>query len=335
MANKVVAYNSGTVTAYGTKYGNNEVGTVSNDYRVNNGGLTWYNSPEYGNNYLMVANSYELGYSTQGNAKPLFWVAASDADFLSLVNKLHDRKGQSAFNDVASAITWVNASNKYYLINTPQSFVSTNLALHLDAGNASSYPGSGSTWTSLVNGYTGTLGAGVGYSSSNGGVLTFNGASNAFVDFYSSASALSAATNNISIEAWYQTNNNRPGILRTGLSSLGFVFGYFSGTGTAWKVTKYGVVDISAGSIPQNTAWHQVVLTYSSTAGVKIYIDGALSGSAVANTSNIRAGNEFSIGKSEVTQHNGSIGIFRWYSAVLSASDVLQNYNANKSRYGL
>lgn len=335
MANKVVAYNSGTVTAYGTKYGNNEVGTVSNNYRVNNGGLTWYNSPTYGNDYVMIANSYDLGYSTQGNAKPLFWVASGDANFLSLVNKLHDRKGQSAFDTVANAITWVNASNKYYLLNQPTAYVTSNLTLHLDAGNATSYPGSGSIWTSLVNGYTGTLGAGVGYSSSNGGVLTFNGASNAFVNMYGSASALSSITNNISVEAWYQSNNNFPGILRTGLSSSGFVFGYFSGTGTSWKVTKYGVVDLSTGTIPQNTAWHQVVLTYSSTTGTRIYIDGALSGTANANTTNIAAGSEFSIGKSESVQLNGSMGIFRWYSAVLSASDVLQNYNATKSRYGL
>ena len=216
--------------------------------------------------------------------------------------------------------------------------VTSGLAIHLDAGNASSYPGSGTTWTSLVNSYTGSMGTGVGYSASNGGVITFNGASTAFVNMYTSASALvTAATNNFSIEAWYQSNNNFPGIMRTGSGSNGFVFGYFSTTGTAWKVTKYGRVDLSAGTIPQNTSWHQAVLTYSSTTGVRVYIDGALSGTAVNNNTNLRGGSSFSIGKGESTSymHNGSIGIFRWYSAVLSASDVLQNFNANRSRYGI
>jgi len=78
MSNKVVAYNSGSVTAYGTKYGNLEVGTVANDYRKNTGGLTWYNSPNFGNDYVMISNTYDLGLSTQGNAKPLFWVATND-----------------------------------------------------------------------------------------------------------------------------------------------------------------------------------------------------------------------------------------------------------------
>ena len=88
--------------------------------------------------------------------------------------------------------------------------VTTGLVLNLDAGNASSYPGTGTTWTSLVNGYTGSMGTGVGYSASNGGVITFNGASTAFVDLYTSASALVATTNNFSVEAWYQSNNNFP-----------------------------------------------------------------------------------------------------------------------------
>ena len=36
--------------------------------------------------------------------------------------------------------------------------ITSGLVLHLDAGNTSSYPGSGTTWTDLsVNGYNGTL----------------------------------------------------------------------------------------------------------------------------------------------------------------------------------
>ena len=213
--------------------------------------------------------------------------------------------------------------------------VTSGLAIHLDAGNVASYPGSGTTWTSLVNSYTGSMGTGVGYSASNGGVITFNGATTSYVNLYGSASAVVAATNNFSIEAWYQSNNNFPGILRTGLGNRGFVFGYFSTTGTAWKVTKYGLVDLQAGTIPQNTSWHQAVLTYSSTTGVRVYIDGALSGTAVNNNSNLIGGNEFSVGRSESVRLNGSMGIFRWYSAVLSASGVLQNFNANRSRFGI
>jgi hypothetical protein len=214
-------------------------------------------------------------------------------------------------------------------------YVTTGLQMYMDAGNPASYPGSGTTWTSLVNGYTGSMGTGTGYSASNGGVITFNGLATSYVNMYGSASALVSASNNISVEAWYQSNNNFPGIVRTGLGNRGFVFGYFSTTGTAWKVTKFGVVDLNAGAIPQNTAWHQVVLTYSNTTGARVYIDGALSSPTSANTSNMIAGNEFSIGRSENVVLNGSMGIFRWYNTVLSASDVSQNFDADRSRYGI
>ena len=117
MSNKIVAYNSGSATIYGTKYGNHEVGTASNDYRANTGGLKWYNSPSYGNDYLMISNTYDLGFTTQGNAKPVFWVATNDSDFLDIVNKLHDNHGTPPLGTVTDAINWVNASNKYYLIN--------------------------------------------------------------------------------------------------------------------------------------------------------------------------------------------------------------------------
>ena len=219
-------------------------------------------------------------------------------------------------------------------VTTPD-YVSTGLQMYLDAGNSSSYPGSGTTWTSLSGSFTGTLGTGVTYSSSNGGVMNFSGATTAFVSL--SASSLASLTNNFSVEAWYQSNNNHPEIIANGSGGNGFVLGYFSTNPTNWKTTKYGVVDIYIGAIPQNTAWHQVVLTYSSTTGTRVYVDGNLSGSS-ANTTNLYVGSStFSIGKGESTSymHNGSIGIVRFYNTVLSATDVSQNFSANRSRYGI
>ena len=214
-------------------------------------------------------------------------------------------------------------------------YVTTGLSVYLDAGNLASYPGTGTTWTSLVNSYTGTLQAGVTYSSSNGGIMSFNGGSTATVNMVNSAFA--ALTNNFSVEFWYNSTNYHPGLVANGSGANGFVFGYYSGASplNSWKVTKYGVIDIYIGSIPQNTAWHQAVVTYSSTAGVVVYVDGASNGTS-ANTTNLAAGSTtFNIGRSEGNYHNGGIGIVRMYNVVLSASDVLQNFNNDRSRYGI
>ena len=338
MAKYDVIYNTGSNITGTTQSNHLAFATGSPDYSL----AGWVAGVADDSSYLFVSNSTDLsltgrsagaGASTIEANRPTFWKTndQTDAEVLRVINKLPQRPQN--YTDATAALAWARGSSYYTVYG--DNFVTAGLALHLDAGNSASYPGSGTTWTSLVNGYTGTLGAGVGYSSSSGGVLTFNGASNASVDMYASASSLLNSTNNISIEAWYQSNNNFPGIVVTGQSSSGFVLGYYSGTGTSWKVTKYGVIDLNAGAIPQNTAWHQVVLTYSSTTGARIYVDGALSTPTSANTSSLSRGDRFFIGKSEAVQLNGSMGIFRWYTTVLSAADVLQNYNANRLRFGI
>ena len=222
---------------------------------------------------------------------------------------------------------------------TTSSIVSTNLLLHLDAGNSASYPGSGSTWTNLVSaGMKGSLGAGVTYSAADGGSLAFNGGPTAVVTI-TTASTVTSITNNITIETWYKASTRQPRLVATGAGSNGFCFGYFSTTGTAWKVSKYGKVDLSAGTIPSNTStWHQAVLVYSSTEGTSVYIDGALSGStSPVNTATIIASAPATmyIGRVETTYHSGNISVVRIYNKVLSASEIQQNFNANRSRYGL
>ncbi len=53
--------------------------------------------------------------------------------------------------------------------------VTDGLVFAVDAGSTRSYPGSGTTTTSLVGSATGTLNNGVGFTSSFGGGFTFDG----------------------------------------------------------------------------------------------------------------------------------------------------------------
>ena len=332
------AYNTGTTINGTTQVGTLAVGTTSLDYSTNPGGVKWWMGPDEELGYVIAksvpSNSQTTPVGVNASVGFERSTSLTDNSFIDLANIITNQ----GFTGATQASTWLTANGYWNSYASTPSYVTSGLSLHLDAGNVASYPGTGTTWTSLVGGYTGSTGTGVGYSSSNGGVLTFNGATTAFVNMYTSArSIVTGATNNFSIECWYQSNNNRPEIAATGAGSNGWVFGYFASTGTAWKVTKYGVTDLSGGVIPQNTSWHHAVLTYSSTTGTRVYIDGSLSGTAIANTQNLAGGSSFSIGKGESTSymHNGNIAIFRWYSSVLSASDVSQNFNADKTRFGL
>jgi hypothetical protein len=211
------------------------------------------------------------------------------------------------------------------------SIVTTGLILHLDAGNASSYPGSGTTWTDLSpSAKDGTI-TGATYSAADGGALSFTSTNKVEV---TSASAIWGLSNNITSEVWYTSTNYQPQLMSTGVSNRGFNFGRFTTNPTKFKVTKYNVVDIYKGDIPQNTNWHQAVVTFSSTAGVNVYVDGILSES-LANNNNLATGTRLTIGQAESGYHSGNISIVRMYNVALSASQVLQNFNANRSRYGI
>lgn len=210
-----------------------------------------------------------------------------------------------------------------------------NLVLYLDAGNTSSYPGSGTTWTDLSpSAKNGTLNIGVSYSATSGGSLVFNGTNGNVA--VATANVITGITNNVSAEVWYKSNNLTPRLLNTGVSSQGFNFGYFSpAQATKYKVTKYGVIDLFVGNIPQDNNWHQAVLTYSNVGGTSVYVDGALSENT-ANNANITAGSStVTIGQSEGGFLSGSIGIVRMYNIALTPTQVSQNFNADRGRYGI
>jgi hypothetical protein len=214
-------------------------------------------------------------------------------------------------------------------------YVTSGLVLNFDAGNTLSYPGSGTTWTDTASNKTATLGSGVTYSSSNGGVMAFTALGGATISGFTSLS------NNFTVECWYSSSDNHPSLFNAGtIGSVGFMMGYYSGASPAnsWKTTKYGVVDIYIGSIPQNTNWHQVTYTYSSTAGVAVYVDGVQSGSTYTGTgytSNLSTSTTDIIGHGENGYHNGSIGSFRMWNTVLSSTQVAQNFSAVRSKYGV
>lgn len=101
-------------------------------------------------------------------------------------------------------------------------------------------------------------------------------------------------------------------------------------SGNQIKLTKYGVVDITAGTFPADTNWHHLSVVYSG-AGVSVYIDGTVSGTN-ANTANFAAcTGSLGIGGPEV-QFNGDIDEVAVWSRALSAAEVLQLYRRGINR---
>ena len=228
----------------------------------------------------------------------------------------------------------ITIANDYVM---PTSYVTSGLVLNFDASVTGSYPGTGTSWTDTASSKVGTMGTGVTYSSSNGGVMAFNGTTNAVVTI----AGFTSLSNNFTLECWYQSTNNHPELWQSGvIGSIGFMMGYYSSSSPAnsWKATKYSVVDIYIGSIPQNTNWHQVTYTYSSTAGVSVYVDGVQTGTTYTGTSannNLSTSTTNKIGLGESGNHNGNIGSIRMWNTVLSSTQIAQNFAVVRSKYGI
>jgi hypothetical protein len=207
--------------------------------------------------------------------------------------------------------------------------------MNLDAGNTSSYPGSGTTWTDLIGGNNGTLTNGPTYSGANGGSIIFDGnndyattSSSVLPSPNSSPLTLEAVCMNTSGSGWQTVLGTHSSFTQIGFNGTTFYFGRNGGGGN--------LLVSSGATVPINT-WCHIVMTYDGSLGYG-YLNGSFitSGNIGSNsqTNGVSLLSTFtSASPSEVFA--GRIAIARVYNRALSASEVLQNYNALRGRYGI
>ena len=210
--------------------------------------------------------------------------------------------------------------------------ITKDLVLYLDAGNVNSYPGSGTTWTDL-SGFnrTGTLVNGPTYDSGNGGSLLFDGTND-----YVSGSLSSINIWTMSI--WYLSKNISSAVVYypfscTAATGLGFGGTFGAATENRWFFFDgTNVFSNSNTSVVINT-WYNLVVTKTSTS-YNLYTNGNLS---MSGTGVDLTYTQYALGAraDNVWFVNGNIAQALIYNRVLSATEVLQNYNIQKVRFGL
>lgn len=222
--------------------------------------------------------------------------------------------------------------------NSP-SVVTNGLVLCLDAGNTKSYAGTGTTWTDLSrNSNNGTLTNGPAFSVTNLGSIVFDGTDD-YVDI-ANASSLNISTY-ITLEAWiYPTKNS--GIQNViSKSSNGQNTGYiYPRTDAGWSSATFylhtGSWATLTASWPSLSAWHHTAGVYDG-AKMYIYINGGLAASQVKTGTITTNTNSLILGQQPgfTEFYGGRISTGRVYNRALAAPEILQNYNATKSRFGL
>jgi len=230
------------------------------------------------------------------------------------------------------------------------SIVTSNLNLCLDANNLKSYPGSGTLWTDLTsNSFNGTLTVGQSYSWSSvgGGSIVFDGIDD--VVTLPDTNYPAVWSDPLSLEIWI----NVPGAATwSNGSTIGNIIlrGTYTGHIGIGRVTTDNVVTFSvrgdtAQSLPLATigrdSWYQIVGTWNGSIAT-IYVNGAfkqasspITHTGVPEVATWRIGDNSAFGGNVGNFFNGYISNVKMYKKTLSESEVLQNYNALRGRFGL
>lgn len=219
--------------------------------------------------------------------------------------------------------------------------VTDGLVLAVDPSNLVSYE-NGSTTTYQLTGSAnnGTLYNGTGYLPNNGGIWEFDG-TNDYIEF---TSGISTPTANLTSVTWvkldsYLAQNSTIGIHPDGGANGGFRIYAISPTSMGvWMRNSGGgapSISTSTNGIPLNE-WTQITFVNNNGVG-KIYRNGVEVVSGTFSTTPVALNNvnawisRFSGGGYYI---DGKVGSTMLYNKALTQQEVLQNYNAQKARFG-
>ena len=203
--------------------------------------------------------------------------------------------------------------------------VTSGLSLCLDAANKVSYPGSGTSWYNLSGTIqSGSLKNGPTFSSANLGTIVFDG-----TDDYVTTSFATTSGQAVSYCGWvYSTESTAT--YKNFVDSL-------SESPMIWWNTS-GQIEFDATRYTTTTVYRNqwVYVSLSKPAGnssASYYVNGVLVGTGTAYTTLVSTPTLFNRGAAQTWKGNGAV--VQIYNRALSATEVLQNYNATKTRFGL
>jgi hypothetical protein len=229
--------------------------------------------------------------------------------------------------------------------STPAVPVTTNLRLYFDPSNSSSYSGTGTTVNDLSgNGLSGTM-SNVSFTDP---YFSYNGSSSEIS--VPDNALLEPGSGDWTIEFWVNhsviSGASRILIGKTdGGGSTDWGYGLRTGPlgNTFMEIGNGGATTVKT---PETTlsinTWYQVVGVWTNVASnsLALYVNGSLIGSnshsftSIKNTTSPLYIGSFNGGQFPQWL-NGRMGVVRIYDKSLTGSEILQNFNADKSKYGL
>jgi hypothetical protein len=230
--------------------------------------------------------------------------------------------------------------------------VTNGLVLYLDAGDRTSYVSGSTVWRSLSGDLTGSLTNGPTFNSGNGGSIVFDGVDDNVV----LGNVLNLGTGDMTINSWINlavVGTNQQIYSKSfyggqdyrysfAISTDGKLMGFVQGNNPGLDIVPAGSTTLLI------NRWYMATMVINRNSNVQLYLNGVLetlTGNATISQwagLNFQSNNParwasytFSDNISPNFILNGRIGVGQIYNRALSASEITQNFNAQRQRFNI
>lgn len=331
----VVKYTTDALPSNCLKKGNFAIGNNTGDY-----GLTFYNG------ITPPSGGYTI-YLNKASGGPSIYCPTNDSQLITITNQI----ASANYTTAAQCLNYFAGQSDKICVNRDYEGIVTNgLVLNLDAGFIPSYPTTGTTWYDIgPNILNGTLTNGPTFSSANSGSIVFDG-TNDYVKISNTVpTSLQIGQNDFTIDFWVYPSNTSAYSICGNLqdsNGTGYYWVIINSTFTGLHTVQFGTEPVPASKFGTTALaanqWYNIILSRTGTSLI-CYINGSVYG----NTANLPTFNgttstEFLIGISKSIGNysayplNGRLANLKIYNQKgFTSAEALQNYNAQKGRYGL
>ena len=282
------------------------------------------NYPKYG-----VPSTYNFLGNVSASVGFFRTSGFNNSEFINITNTLLNSNYNNA-PDASSGLTTNGFWNSYTGILIP----TNGLTLYVDAGLNLSYSGSGTQWYDLSgNNNTGTLQNSPTYSSSDGGVLTFNGSQ--YISF-SSPTNIPIGNSNYTISVWFNPNSlGSNGLVGWGNWGSGNQVNAFR-LGSSNLLNYWWGNDLAASASISTNTWYNAIARFDGT-NRQIWVNNVMIGQDNPGSShNVPNADNMKIGTTNNGEYfNGKISNVEIYNRSLSDSEIGIIFDNLKSRFGL
>jgi hypothetical protein len=210
------------------------------------------------------------------------------------------------------------------------STVTSNLIANLDAGNSSSYNGSGSTWTDLTGNGNNVALTNTGYSSVNGGGIALN------TNGYGTQTLSSSPFNgDFTWSTIFKFNDGNWNWIYNVSGYNGLILTAVGKPALSWGGWFNNKIDAAAESSLTNGNYYMLTFVRSGNA-ISCYLQASAYGVGTSVSGNISLVSPL-IGKGPGGEawSNGIVNLLLLYNRALTQTEITQNYNTYAARFGL